>query len=71
MKVEGVLWLTTQERAFGVVYGEDVHTKQRKAYISVVSGLDETKDIENILQYGIKVLPDQAKQLSEYLNPED
>lgn len=71
MKVEGVIWFTTFEKAFGVVYGEDEHTKQRKAYISVVSGIDEAKDIEKILQYGTKVMPDQAKQLSEYLNPED
>lgn len=71
MKTEGVIWFTTQEKAFGIVYGEDNYTGQRKAYIACVSGLDEQKDIEKILQYGTKVLPEQAKQLSEYLNQEE
>lgn len=71
MKVEGVIWFTTQEKAFGIVYGEDEHTTQRKAYIACVSGIDEQKDIEKILQYGTKVMPEQSQQLNEYLNPED
>ena len=55
MKEIGTYWFNSSTGTVGLVVGEDVVTKERKAYIGAASGVDEQIDTEHIKRYGSKV----------------
>ncbi len=55
MKTIDAIWFTTVGGTVGIVVGEDEVTRNRKAYIGVVSGLCEEVDTEHIRQFGSPV----------------
>lgn len=54
MKVVEVQWFSNPQGYIGIVIGEDNQTKERKAYISSVSGEDEAADTRYVLDWGAK-----------------
>lgn len=70
MIVAGVKWFTQGLDTFGIVWGRDEHTKQNKAYIGIVSGHNEDKDIKHVVEYGVKIFARDIKELHTFLTEE-
>lgn len=71
--VLGVMWFTesSSEKPIGIVFGVDVITKEKKAYIGTGYGVSSAQDKEHILKFGAKFPIDAAKilfkeELEEY-----
>lgn len=67
MVIKGAVWFTQfGGQSFGIVFGEDAVTKQRKAYIGNCTPRTQRKeDEQNIAEVGSKV---DAAALKEVLN---
>jgi hypothetical protein len=64
MKIEKAIWFTTCDgNTLGIVMGTDEVTGERKAYIGVGEGIDETTDTLDIMRYGAKFTPDHIRAL--------
>lgn len=63
MKVLKKTWFTQGIYVMCVVLGEDEVTKKKKAYIAVVSGLDEKTDINYVCSHGAHFPVDAAEIL--------
>lgn len=62
VKIIGWCWFNGRN-AIGLIYCEDVVTKENKAYIGVGEGKDEAADLVNILSWGTKFPLEEAKKL--------
>jgi len=67
MKVIEVVWFTNSRGCYGIVVGESELTKERKAFISLVSGNDEVSDTQYALEYGAVFPVQMAQRLVELL----
>lgn len=72
MIVKGVIWFTDTRGSFGIVYGENEHgPKEKKAYISQITGQDEQHDINWIKTYGTKIYKPQVEELHNFFKGDE
>lgn len=66
MKILRATWFSGSS-TIGIVVGEDEVTGKRKAYMNVVPGFDEDRDIKAIATRGWPVMPAQLREVLELL----
>ncbi|MBA7550394.1 hypothetical protein ES705_42908 [subsurface metagenome] len=72
MKVLESIWFTNnQGGATGIIIVEEDGTGARKAYIGVGNGIDEKRDIEDILAWGSEFSLDTTEKIHHYLTKSD
>ena len=62
MKAIRVDWTNTSTECIGIVVGEN-ERGERKAYIGVGQGFDESQDVQRILNRGGKILPSTLREI--------
>jgi len=64
-----VYWFTCMTGAIGVVVGEDNVTKEKKAYIGIVSGFNEEADTKTVMELGAPLSREVLLEMAEHLKP--
>lgn len=67
MKIIETLWFNGFKGSVGIVVVEEDNTKDRKAYIGVISGENEKLDIDSIIGWGQPFTIDIAKRIVRLL----
>lgn len=72
MKIHDVIWFTQiptepMVTCFGIVFGEDAVTGERKAYIGAVTGRDEAGDALDIVSCGARINYTDLSTIIDYL----
>ena len=69
MKITNASWFTQmgELKPIGIVFGVDEITGDKKAYIGVGDGVDESTDVNNIFLTGAKIHISQANIIIEHL----
>jgi len=67
MKIIETLWFSGFKGTTGIVVVEEDTTKDRRAYIGVVSGRSVKADIDSIISFGSRFSLDAAKRLVHLL----
>ena len=67
MKVIESIWFSSLLGVMGVVVGEDEHTSERKAYIGIGYGINESQDVDNIKTLGAKLSLSAVNHIQQLL----
>ena len=69
-KIHNVDWVNSSNGCIGIVLYENEHG-DKFAYVKQVKGQDEATDVDDVIDWGGKIHPHQAKRISEFLNTEE